>query len=134
MVRLRLLNGSNGRFYRFRFDDDRTFHKVATDGGFLEAPVPLTELIMVPGERNEIVVDFQDGRPAMLLSGPKESPDRREGRDRDRDRRDRDGGRNRGGGGNRGRTEQGVLWRRYERSLSRSWTFQSGSKVAGLSN
>ncbi len=103
LVRLRLLNGSNARFYRFRFDDDRTFHKVATDGGFLETPVPLTELIMLPGERNEIVVDFSNGRPAMLMSGPKDSPDRRRDRDQDGDRRNRDGDRRRGEGGDRDR-------------------------------
>lgn len=103
LVRLRLLNGSNARFYRFRFDDGRAFHKIATDGGFLEAPVPLTELIMTPGERNEIVVDFSDGQAAMLMSGPPQSSGERRDRDGDRnrdDRRDRDG--QRGGGGNRG--------------------------------
>ncbi len=102
LVRLRLLNGSNARFYRFRFDDDRMFHKIATDGGFLETPVPLTELIMLPGERNEIVVDFSSGRPAMLVSGPTESFDGRRDRDRERNRRQgregdrafRSGGRN----------------------------------------
>lgn len=70
LVRLRLLNGSNARYYRFRFSDDRVFHKIATDGGFLEEPVPVREVAMVPGERNEIVVDFSDGNPAMLVSGP----------------------------------------------------------------
>ncbi len=104
LVRLRILNGSNARFYRLRFDDDRTFHKIATDGGFLEAPVPLTELIMVPGERSEIVVDFSSGRSAMLVSGPTESVDRRETRDRDRDRRD--GGRDRRGGERNRRNEE----------------------------
>ena len=112
-VRLRVLNGSNARFYRFRFDDDRAFYKVATDGGFLESPVPLTELIMVPGERNEIVVDFSDGRHAMLVSGPRGSDEPRERRDR-RERRERgdrrrdDGGRDGGGrGGNR--RERGLF-------------------------
>jgi FtsP/CotA-like multicopper oxidase with cupredoxin domain len=109
LVRLRLLNGSNARFYRFRFADDRTFHKIATDGGFLEAPVPLTELIMLPGERNEIVVDFSDGRTAMLVSGPKEpSNERREGDEgRDRDgRRERDERQDRERDGRRDRDER----------------------------
>ena len=112
LVRLRLLNASNGRFYRFRFDDDRTFQKIATDGGFLEAPVPVTELILSPGERGEIVVDFSDGRPALLLSGPKESLERRRNRDDDR-RRDRDDGRARDG--RRGRDDD----RRRERDGDR---------------
>lgn len=115
LVRLRVLNGSNARFYRFHFQDGRAFHKIATDGGFLESPVELTEMIMTPGERNEIVVDFSNGQPAMLLSGPgdsgrreedenrRERGDRREGRGERRgreDRRgDRGGGRRSGGGG-----------------------------------
>ena len=108
LVRLRLLNGSNARFYRFRFDDNRTFHKIAMDGGFLEAPIPLTELIMLPGERNEVVVDFSSGRPAMLLSGPRASLDGRRSRDRGGDRsRGREGGRDRDGAGNRRRERDG---------------------------
>lgn len=104
LIRLRLLNGSNARFYRFHFNDGRTFYKIATDGGFLERPVSLTELIMSPGERNEIIVDFSDGRAAMLVSGPpqsaREGRDRDEGRNRDgrRDRDDRRDGEGRRGG------------------------------------
>ena len=84
LVRLRLLNGSNARFYRFRFADGRAFHKIATEGGFLQEPVPIQELVMLPGERNEIVVDCADGRLARLVSGPgpdEEERGRRDGRD-----------------------------------------------------
>jgi len=67
-VRLRLLNGANARFYIVSFADERTFHKIATDGGLLEAPVPMTAMEMAPGERCEIVVDLTDGKPADLLT------------------------------------------------------------------
>ena len=67
-VRLRLLNGANARFYFVGFGDRRTFHKIASDGGLLEAPVPLTFMRMSPGERCEIVVDMADGKPAGLLT------------------------------------------------------------------
>ncbi len=67
-VRLRILNGANARFYIVRFADNRTFHKVASDGGLLEAPVPLTTMEMAPGERCEIIVDMADGKPAGLLT------------------------------------------------------------------
>ncbi len=107
LVRLRLLNGSNARFYRFRFDDDRTFHKIATDGGFLEEPVPMTEVIMLPGERNEIVVDFSNGRPALLMSGPKEGAGRRDDGD---EREDRDGRGDRGGRGGRSGGDNRGFW------------------------
>ncbi len=67
-VRLRLLNGANARFYIVGFSDNRTFYKIASDGGLLEAPVPLTTMEMSPGERCEIVVDMTDGKPAGLLT------------------------------------------------------------------
>ena len=67
-VRLRLLNGANARFYIVGFSDNRTFHKIASDGGLLEAPVPLTTMEMSPGERCEIIVDMADGRSAGLLT------------------------------------------------------------------
>lgn len=67
-VRLRLLNGANARFYIVQFADNRVFHKIATDGGLLSAPVPLTSMEMVPGERCEIIVDLSDCKPAELLT------------------------------------------------------------------
>ena len=67
-VRLRLLNGANARFYILTFADGRTFYKVASDGGLLEAPVPLTTMEMSPGERCEVVLDMADGKPAGLLT------------------------------------------------------------------
>lgn len=88
LVRLRMLNGSNARYYRFRFSDNRIFHSIATDGGLLEEPVPIREIVMLPGERNEIVVDFSDGNPAQLVSGPE--PVARINSERE-DRRNRDG-------------------------------------------
>lgn len=43
LIRLRLLNASNARRYNFGFSDDREFHQIATDGGFLERPVRARE-------------------------------------------------------------------------------------------
>lgn len=71
-VRLRLLNGSNARVYHFGFADDRLFHQIATDGGFLEAPLPLTRIRLAPGERAELVVDLSDGSETMLKSFPED--------------------------------------------------------------
>lgn len=67
-VRLRILNGANARFYIVAFADNRTFRKIASDGGFLPQPTPLTSMEMAPGERCEIVVDMSDGAPADLLA------------------------------------------------------------------
>lgn len=35
-VRFRILNASNARFYNFKFEDNRSFEVIATEGGFLE--------------------------------------------------------------------------------------------------
>ena len=65
-IRFRLLNGSNARIYYIGFDDDRVFHQIATDGGFLETALRTDRLILAPGERAEILVDFSDGAEAVL--------------------------------------------------------------------
>lgn len=69
LVRLRLLNGSNARFYDFAFADGRQFHQVASDGGLLPAPVARSHIALAPAERAEIVVDFsRDSAPVRLIS------------------------------------------------------------------
>lgn len=68
-IRLRLVNGSNARFYELSFDDGRLFQWIASEGRLLGAPVTLNALSLAPGERTEILVDFSDGKPAMLLPG-----------------------------------------------------------------
>ena len=59
-VRFRVMNGSNARVYNLKFDDNRSFVQIATDNGFLEAPVSMNSLSLTPGERAEIIVDFTD--------------------------------------------------------------------------
>lgn len=59
-VRLRLLNGSQARVYNLSVSND-SMVKIASDGGYLPAPVPLETLTMGPGDRAEIVVDTTGG-------------------------------------------------------------------------
>ena len=70
IVRLRLLNGSNARNYTLFMDDARPMHLVATDGGFLPAPVALDVLRLSPGERAEVLVDFSSGGAPVMMSDP----------------------------------------------------------------
>lgn len=72
VVRLRLLNASTARIYGFGFDDGREFAMIASDGGLLDAPVPLDRLTLSPGERAEILVSVEPGESPVLRS---ESPD-----------------------------------------------------------
>jgi spore coat protein A len=67
--RFRLLNGSDSRFYVLKLfgidqDGNKTgdaipFLQIATDDGLLPAAIELTQLVIAPGERAEIVVDFE---------------------------------------------------------------------------
>jgi spore coat protein A len=66
--RLRLLNGCNSRMLTLQFcpgsnaspcPSPATFQVLGQEGGLLPAPVPLTEVTMGPGERTDVVMDFQ---------------------------------------------------------------------------
>ena len=57
--RLRLLNGCNSRFLILNFSDPAlSFWQIGSDGGFLPAPVQLSQLLMSPAERMDVIVDF----------------------------------------------------------------------------
>ena len=58
VIRLRILNASNARVYNLGFSDNRTFHQVASDGGFLNSPLPMSRLVLAPAERAEILLDL----------------------------------------------------------------------------
>jgi spore coat protein A len=70
--RLRFLNGSDSRFYVLEFRNDQlngvaqTFYQIGTDNGLLEEPVSLTKLLLAPGERADLIVDF-DGQTELFL-------------------------------------------------------------------
>ncbi|MCX4027740.1 multicopper oxidase domain-containing protein [Endozoicomonas sp. SM1973] len=64
-VRLRILNASNGRDFEIFFLDERPFWVIASDGGFLNQPVKKDSLLIPPGERFEIMVNFT-GEPGII--------------------------------------------------------------------
>jgi blue copper oxidase len=70
LVRLRILNAANAQNFDLRFSDRREFHVIASDGGFLSAPVSMKQLRVSPAERFEILVDFGNRKPVMLETGP----------------------------------------------------------------
>lgn len=59
-IRFRILNGANARNFNLRLDGNGSFYQIASDGGFLEAPILAESLFITPGERAEIVIDFSD--------------------------------------------------------------------------
>ncbi len=75
--RFRVLNGSNARFYDLWLQDlvtgafGPTIYQIGTDGGLLDAPVAINpnlggKLLLGPGERADIVIDFSASAPGAV--------------------------------------------------------------------
>lgn len=54
-VRLRLINASCSRFYRLQLEE-HDLYQIASDGGSLPAPVGLDELLLLPGQRADLMI------------------------------------------------------------------------------
>jgi spore coat protein A len=57
--RFRVLNGSSSRTYRLALSNNAPFHQIGTDGGLLPEAVPVTQITVMPGERADIVINFE---------------------------------------------------------------------------
>lgn len=66
--RLRLLNGSNSRIYKLGWDNGQSLTIIGTDGGLLEQPVTLPYLMLAPGQRRELWVDFSGFKTGTELT------------------------------------------------------------------
>jgi len=81
LYRFRLLNGSNARFYNLRFSRGQVpaVYQIGSDGGLLNAPVPLNQVLIAPGERLDLLVDFSRLRPGtrveLINDAPSPFPD-----------------------------------------------------------
>jgi spore coat protein A len=56
--RLRIMNGSNGRFYRLSLANKAEMQVIGNDQGLLSAPVAVKRVPLAPAERVDMVVDF----------------------------------------------------------------------------
>ncbi len=65
--RLRLYNATNARFLRLKFEN-ASMIVVGTDGGLIEAPVAVDELLLTPAERVELIVSFDKPGAAILTT------------------------------------------------------------------
>ncbi|AFY46782.1 putative multicopper oxidase [Nostoc sp. PCC 7524] len=67
LVRWRILNASTSRFYLLALEK-HPFYLIATEGGALEQPVEVRELLLTPGQRVEVLVkgDRQPGKYRLL--------------------------------------------------------------------
>jgi spore coat protein A, manganese oxidase len=71
LYRLRVLNAANSRFYALALSNRRAFRFIGSDQGLLAAPVSLDRLVLAPGERADLLIDFSDaaGEKIRLLTG-----------------------------------------------------------------
>ncbi|MEP6822154.1 MAG: multicopper oxidase domain-containing protein [Chthoniobacterales bacterium] len=57
-MRFRIVNGSNARNYTLALSTGDPLLQIATDQGLLTAPVSRSSIVVSPGERIEVVIDF----------------------------------------------------------------------------
>ncbi|MCB9283524.1 MAG: multicopper oxidase domain-containing protein [Lewinellaceae bacterium] len=74
--RYRILNGSDSRFYNFQLSNNMDFMVIGTDDGFLQNPVEVRNLLMGPGERYDVILDFSsyDGTDIILQNTGPDGP------------------------------------------------------------
>lgn len=65
--RFRLLNGSNARFYTLSFANELPFWQIGADAGLLDKPVRVPNLILAPGERADVIVDFSGVADSVFI-------------------------------------------------------------------
>ncbi|USK69886.1 multicopper oxidase family protein [Peribacillus asahii] len=65
--RFRILNGSNARFYRIRLSSGQNFVQIGTEGGLLEKPITVSQIILAPAERVDVIIDFSNHKGQSII-------------------------------------------------------------------
>jgi spore coat protein A, manganese oxidase len=58
--RFRIVDGSNARFYNLKLSNGMSFTQIGGDGSYLPSPATLTEALIAPSERADILIDFSN--------------------------------------------------------------------------
>ncbi len=79
LYRLLFINGSNARTYEMWASNPLTGARapwwvIGTDGGYLDAPVKINKLTMMPGERYDVVIDFRGLTGNFILNNNARTP------------------------------------------------------------
>jgi FtsP/CotA-like multicopper oxidase with cupredoxin domain len=65
--RVRLLNGSNARFYKLAWSDESLMTVIGGDGGLLERPRTQRALTLAPGQRADVLLDLSSHAPGSTV-------------------------------------------------------------------
>lgn len=76
LYRFRIINGSSARTYNLKLSSKQPIIQIGTDQGLLNAPVYLSSLLLAPGERADVLVDFSSSLPGdkIVLENDANSP------------------------------------------------------------
>jgi spore coat protein A len=71
LYRFRLLNTANSSFFNLTLTNRQPFHQIGSDQGLLPAPVKMTNLLIAPAERADLLIDFSQaaGQKIHLING-----------------------------------------------------------------
>ena len=75
--RFRLCNGSNARFYEFRLSDGSPFLQVGKDAWLLPFAMQRDSLMLAPGQRADIIIDFANAPKTLYFENILEQTDGR---------------------------------------------------------
>ncbi len=65
--RFRIVNGSNTRTYRLSLSNGTNYWQIGSDGGLLSAPVSVADVVIAPGERADVLIDFASYSPGTEI-------------------------------------------------------------------
>jgi spore coat protein A len=71
LYRFRLLNTANSSFFNLSLTNRQPFHQIGSDHGLLPTPVNMTNLLIAPAERADLLIDFSKapGQYIHLVNG-----------------------------------------------------------------
>ena len=66
--RFRILDGSTARFYNLSFSNGMPFTVIGTEGGYVKSAVNVNNILVAPGERFDVIVDFSNVAPGTSVT------------------------------------------------------------------
>jgi spore coat protein A len=66
--RFRILNGSNARYYNLKLSSGQAFVQIAAEQGLFSAPVQRQSILIAPGERADVIIDFSGQRGDIFVT------------------------------------------------------------------